>query len=58
MVWEVFKSSKSIVGVLWDSCQGDEEAPTKKTNFSWRSTRGGCNSPWRAQFLGMREREE
>jgi hypothetical protein len=33
MVWEVFKSSKSIVGVLWDSCQGDEEAPTKKKFF-------------------------
>jgi hypothetical protein len=31
---------------------------TIKMNFSWRFTKGGCNSPWRVQFLGMREREE
>jgi hypothetical protein len=51
-VWEVLGSSKSVVEGYGMCAKGEEEAPTIKNDFSWRTTRGGRNSPWRAQQKG------
>ena len=52
MVWEYWDHTK----VKWEGygirAKGEEEAPTIKNVFSWRITRGGHNSPWRAQKKG------
>jgi hypothetical protein len=51
-VWEVLGSNKSVVEGYGMRGKGEEEAPTIKNDFSWRTTRGGRNSPWRAQQKG------